>query len=281
MVKRGLLAMLALSILCCLVACGKKGADETAGTDATTDASAVSEVVPGEMVFIPAGEFIMGSNVKDKDDKYTNAYPEHKMNLPAYWIDKYEVTNLEFLQFSVDKDYAGEGALQDKNWRLFHTVGMNDNVPVVYITWKDAETYCKANGKRLPTEPEWEKAARGAEGLRYPWGNEWEDGRALTNEAGSTAVDIGRYDDVSPYGVHDMLGNVQEWTASIYGPYKGGKADSGADRQWRVVRGLSRNHRAKQGGLWNRDAREPSALLDYGFRCAKDATPEDIAKNTK
>ena len=138
MIKKGLLAMLALSVLCCSISCGKKDAEEDMGADFDLEAAG-PEIVPGEMVFIPAGEFIMGSNVK-KDDKNTNAYPEHKLTLPAYWIDKYEVTNLEFREFSVKNSYPGEGAAQDKDWRLCATFG-KESVPVVYITWKDAEEY--------------------------------------------------------------------------------------------------------------------------------------------
>ena len=278
MIKKGLFAVFALSVLCCSISCGTKEVEEDMDVAFEPEATG-PEIIPGEMVLIPAGEFIMGSNVK-KEDKNTNAYPEHKLTLPAYWIDKYEVTNLEFMEFSIKNSYAGEGAAQGKDWRLFATLD-KDNVPVVYITWKDAEEYCKAQGKRLPTEAEWEKAARGPEGFKYPWGNEWEDGRAMTNEMGREAADIGRYSDVSPYGVHDMLGNVQEWTASWYESYKGGIADSKYGKTLRVVRGLSPNFRGKQGNLWNRDAQLPTALYNFGTRCAKDATPEDIAQLSK
>jgi len=284
MVKKWLLAMLAVCVLCCLVSCGKNEAEDAEAPDsAAEDASATPEVVPGEMVLIPAGEFVMGSNLKykngkeDPSGKYSNAYPEHKVKLPDYLIDKYEITNEEFMTFSSEKGYAGEAAEEGKDWRLFATLERM-NVPVVYITWKDAEEYCKAQGKRLPTEEEWEKAARGPEGLRYPWGNEWEDGRAMTNEAGREATDIGKYDDVSPYGVHDMLGNVQEWTGSWYETYKGGNPDPKAGKTLRVVRGLSPNFRGKQGNLWNRDAQLPTVLYNFGSRCAADATPENIAK---
>jgi formylglycine-generating enzyme required for sulfatase activity len=273
--------MLILGVLCCLGACGKKDVEEVV-TEVVEEVA--PSVVPGEMVLIPGGEFVMGSNLKYKDKKedekgdYSNAYPEHKGNLPDYLIDKYEVTNEEFMTFAMEEGYAGEAAEEGKDWRLFATIDKM-NVPVVYITWKDAEAYCKAKGKRLPTEAEWEKAARGTEGFKYPWGNEWEDGHARTAETGREATDVGSYDDVSPFGVHDMLGNVQEWTASAYEPYKGGKADpKAAGKNLRVIRGLSYLHRAKQGNLWNRDATEPTTLAFYGARCAADATPENIAK---
>ena len=152
--------------------------------------------------------------------------------------------------------------------------------PVVYITWNDADAYCKAQGKRLPTEEEWEKAARGTEGFIYPWGNEWQDGMSNTYESGpGKAVAIGEFNDVSPFGVHDMLGNVQEWTASWYSSYKGNpKRDPKSGQTLRVVRGLASRYRGKMGHLYDRSAQQPNALYDFGCRCAKDATPEDVAQ---
>ncbi|MDR0311599.1 MAG: formylglycine-generating enzyme family protein [Acidobacteriota bacterium] len=275
MLKKVLFATLALSVMCCLISCGAKEEVEEV-EDAGWEEPVLNEVTPGEMVLIPAGEFIMGSNNKSNED--ANAFPEHKVNLPAFWIDKYEVTNEEFMNFSIEKGYTGEGAAKGSDWRIFATIERL-NVPVVYITWKDAEEYCKSKGKRLPTEQEWEYAARGPNGNKYPWGNEWEAGRANTNEAGRDAMDIGRFDDVSPFGVHDMLGNVQEWTSSWYKSYPKGVADSKFGETLRVVRGLSPTYRGKAGSLWLRFAQPPSSLFNFGCRCAKDATPEDIAKN--
>jgi formylglycine-generating enzyme required for sulfatase activity len=273
MFKKVLLAMLALSVMFCLASCGKKEAEVE---DIAFEEPIVNSVVPGEMVFIPAGEFLMGSNNKSNEDK--NAFPEHKVKLPAFWIDKYEVTNLEFMEFSIMKNYPGEGAAKGSDLRMFATVG-KENVPVMYITWNDAVEYCKSQGKRLPTEQEWEYAARGPNGNTYPWGNEWVNGRTNTNEAGREAMDIGLFDDVSPLGVHDMLGNVQEWTGSWYKSYPGGVADSKYGETLRVVRGLSPTYRGKAGNLWLRFAQPPSSLFNFGCRCAKDATPEDIAAN--
>ena len=262
-----------LSVMLALSACSKKEEaveGETAGTEV-----AVPAVVPGEMALIPAGEFILGS-----DDKESISYPKQKVNLPAYWIDKYEVTNMEFLDFSLKTGYAGEG-----NWRLFFTPATPEKakLPVVYISWNDAAKYCKSAGKRLPTEEEWEKAARGADGRKYPWGNEWINERANTWEAGrSKILPIGEYEDVSVYGVHDMLGNVREWTGSWFVNYPGTlKKDPHSGKQWRVLRGLSYSIKAKLGDLSIRSAYQPDALYDFGFRCAKDATPEDVAKAAK
>jgi formylglycine-generating enzyme required for sulfatase activity len=263
-----------LAVLLGLNACGKK---ESAEQTETATETAAPAIVPGEMVLIPAGEFILGTNEKD-----SIAYPEQKINLPAFWIDKYEVTNKEFLDFSIKTGYQGEGAKEGRDWRLFFTPE-KALYPVVYITWNDAAAYCKSLGKRLPTEEEWEKAARGTDGRRYPWGNEWMNNRSNTSEAGlGTTAEIGQFDDVGPYGVHDMLGNVQEWTESWYVTYKGNpKKDPKSGHTLRVVRGLSYRFKGKEGSLWVRSAWPPQALYDFGCRCAKDATPEDVAKAAK
>jgi formylglycine-generating enzyme required for sulfatase activity len=271
MIKQNLTLFIILVAILGLSACGeKKTVEEPEAVPEVT----TPEVVPGEMVLIPAGEFLMGSN----EDKDNIAYPEHKVDLPAYWIDKYEVTNKEFLEFSVETGYMGEGVKEGQDWRLFATI---DKIlhPVVYITWNDAAEYCKWRGKRLPTEEEWEKAARGPDGNRYPWGNEWEANRSNTYESGMNSfMPVGQFDDVSYYGVHDMLGNAQEWTGSWYVTYKGNpKRDSKSGKQLRVVRGLSYLYKGKVGSLTNRSAQPPNVLYDFTCRCAKDATPEDIA----
>jgi formylglycine-generating enzyme required for sulfatase activity len=233
------------------------------------------------MVLIPAGEYTIGSpEKKDADGKIPDAYPEHKVKLNAFWIDKYEVTNREYLDFSVNTSYAAEGEAEGKTWRTFFSPE-KANVPVVYLTWKDAEAYCKAGGMRLPTEEEWEAAARGPEGLRYPWGNEWDATRANTADAGTRLpVDVGTYNDVSPFGVHDMFGNVQEWTASWFTAYPGNNnKNPNYGERFRVVRGFSFHWLGgKALALWARSAYLPNYLGDFGFRCAKDATPQEAAK---
>jgi len=273
MSKKALFVLLImLSALCALSACGQK--DKGAPEGESASEVVAPAIVPGEMAFVPAGEFIMGTNTKD-----SIAYPEHKVNLPAFWIDKYEVTNSQFLDFSIKASYTGEGAKEGRDWRLFFTPDKG-LYPVVYITWNDAAAYCKWAGKRLPTEEEWEKAARGTDGRLYPWGNDWGEKRANTYEFGpSNPVAIAQFDDISPYGAHDMLGNVQEWTSSWFTTYKGNpKRDPESGQTFRVVRGLSARCRGKLGRLYERSAYMPSALYDFGCRCAKDATPEDIAK---
>mgnify|MGYP001218970336 CR=1 FL=1 len=263
-----------LGLALVLSACGKK---EVAEEETAVGEEAVPEAKPGDMVLIPAGEFVIGS-----EDKESIAYPKRKLNLPAYWIDKFEVTNMEFMDFSIKTGYVGEGAKTGQDWRLFFTPATPEKarLPVLYVTWNDASKYCESVGKRLPTEEEWEKAARGPDGNKYSWGNEWADNRANTWEAGNMrAVPVGQFDDVSVYGVHDMLGNVREWTGSWFVNYPGTlKKDAHSGKEWRVLRGLAYNTKAKLGDLSLRSAYAPEALFDFGFRCARDATPEDAAK---
>jgi len=270
MIRKAFTVFLVVAVVFALGACGKKNQEESGATQEP----AKPAVVPGEMVLIPAGEFIFGTDTKD-----SIAYPQQKINLPAFWIDKYEVTNSQFLDFAIKTSYVGEGAKEGKDWRLFFTPDKG-LFPVVYITWNDATAYCKSVGKRLPTEEEWEKAARGPNGNTYPWGNQWIDNRSNTFEYGvSKPVAVGQMDDVSFYGAHDMFGNVQEWTSSLFNMYKGNpKKNPQAGQQLRAVRGLSAIYRGKLGHLWDRSAYPANALYDFGCRCAKDATPEDVAK---
>ncbi len=275
MFRRYVLIFAILPVFLLFGSCSKKkeATEEKSSEPAPAAAPAPMTAQQSEMVLVPSGEFTMGTK-----DKASPAYPERKVNLPAFWIDKYEVTNAQFLDFSIKNNYTGEGAKQGSDWRLFFTPE-KALFPVVYITWNDAQAYCKALGKRLPTEEEWEKAARGSDGRGYPWGNEWQDGQANTYEAGMTkAVAVGQFNDVSPYGAHDMLGNVQEWTGSWYASYPGNPKKENRKGELRVVRGLSARYRGKMGHLWDRLGSPPTALYDFGFRCAKDATPEEAAK---
>ena len=272
MIKKGFFPVALLLVLLVHAACGRKEEQPAAGGEAP-QAPAKPPVTPGEMVLVPAGEFIFG----DKD-KESSAFPEQKINLPAFWIDKYEVTNAEYLDFSIKSGYSSEG----QNWRL-HFTAQKANYPVMNITWNDAVAYCKAAGRRLLTEEEWEKAARGTDGRRYPWGEKWEAGRSNTFEAGlRDAVEIARFEDVSPYGVYDLLGNVQEWTSSWYKAYKGNpKKSTDFGERYRVVRGLSHSIYGSKSPVWTRSAWLPKALYGFGCRCAKDATAEEAAKAGK
>jgi formylglycine-generating enzyme required for sulfatase activity len=281
MIRKTTYAFTLIILLFALAACGQK--EEAQPETQATPAVQTPAITPGEMVLIPAGEYIIGSNEKDPENpkQFTNAYPEHKVKLPAFWIDKYEVTFREYLDFSTNTMYIAEGQEEGKTWRTFFSYD-KANQPVVYITWKDADAYCKGVGKRLPTEAEWEAAARGPNGYRFPWGNEWEPNRSNTADAGfHVPVDIGKFNDVSPFGVYDMFGNVQEWTEDLFKAYKGNPraGEQQFNSGYKVLRGLgSRYQNTKSSGLWARSASIPSYLADYGCRCAKNATPEEAAK---
>jgi gamma-glutamyl hercynylcysteine S-oxide synthase len=283
MLKRALVAFAALVALYSLNACGKKEKQEKAVSEKSVSDKAKPAIVPGEMVLIPAGEFIMGTDSKMPTDWWAN--PQRKLRLPAFLIDKYEVTFLQYMEFTSKTGHQAERDVKGKTWRDYFSSD-KEQFPVVPIGWKDADAYCQSVGKRLPTEEEWEKAARGPNGNAYPWGNEWAEGLGNTVETGlKDPSAIGQFNDVSFYGVHDMLGNTQEWTASWFSAYKGNPRSEELNKHLigkpRVVRGLSARIPGKNGHLWNRSGILPTQLYDTGFRCAKDATPEDAAKTAK
>ncbi len=205
---------------------------------------------PEGMVLVPGGLFVMGLNGASPDEK-----PQREIDLPAFYIDQYEVTNEEFKAVYPEHRFA-KGDVQD---------------PVTGISFNRAADYAKAIGKRLPTEEEWEKAARGTDGREYPWGMEFvkENGNCGSDET----VRVGRYRmGVSPFKCYDMAGNAYEWTSSWYQAYPGNpEVTKDYGQQFRVLRGGS--YKSDRFGV--RCARRhydhmESAREDYGFRCAKD-----------
>jgi len=246
---------------------------------AMTETESAATVVPSptasapdstEMTTIPAGAFSMGYNQGLDDEK-----PPHEVDLPEYQIDLFEVTNAQFAAFveaaghQTDAEKAGSG----KIWRDEWGAG-EDNHPVVRVSWNDAMAYCAWVGKRLPTEAEWEKAARGTEGLAYPWGNTYEPARANGRDSGlRSTVAVGSYGDgVSPYGVFDMAGNVREWTVEAgYLPYPGNNIPSPYYGDGlRVLRGGGWFDDAADLRTTRRNPTSPTAAnWDIGFRCVE------------
>jgi iron(II)-dependent oxidoreductase len=165
-----------------------------------------------KMIFIPSGDFIMGSN-----DGYENERPSHTTSLGPYYIDMCPVTNRQYEKFVNAAGYQSQG-----EWRSFFTPGREDH-PVVKVSWYDALAYCEWAGKSLPTEEQWEKAARGTDGRCWPWGNKWEPSFCNCYGHGpGTTTRVGSYGEGrSPFGCLDMAGNVWEWTLSLYGAYPG------------------------------------------------------------
>ncbi|MGD9148296.1 MAG: formylglycine-generating enzyme family protein, partial [Anaerolineae bacterium] len=221
------------------------------------------------MVEIPAGPFVMGQDDGDREDR-----PAHEVDLPAYEIDKFEVTNVDFAAFVDATGYQSDGEKIGKLYWLDSFKEGKESHPVVRVTWNDAVAYCEWVGKRLPTEAEWEKAARGTESLRFPWGNEWDPGKANVKETGlrSTAV-VGSFGaGASPFGVEDMAGNVWEWTGDWYEAYPGNSAgDRYYGEQCRVTRGGGWFDDEPQVTTFNRNCGVPDKTLndDLGFRCAR------------
>jgi formylglycine-generating enzyme required for sulfatase activity len=248
---------------------------EAPTSEAATEAAvapAPAESLPAstEMTAIPAGPFTMGYDQGLDDEK-----PPHQVDLPEYQMDLFETTNTQFAAFvdatgyQTEAEQAGSGRV----WRDEWAEG-EDNHPVVRVSWQDAIAYCEWAGKRLPTEAEWEKAARGPEGLSYPWGNEYEAGKANDRNSGIRGtVAVGSYGDgVSPYGVFDMAGNVREWTADAgYFPYPGNNIPSAYyGDTLRVLRGGGWFDNPPDLRTTRRNPTAPSAAnWDIGFRCAK------------
>jgi formylglycine-generating enzyme required for sulfatase activity len=228
-----------------------------------------------QMMLIPAGEFTMGSNTGDGDEK-----PVHKVYLDAYYMDKLEVTNV-FYSACVSADACKPPTHKDAFTRSsYYGNPQYDDYPVVYVNWDMAKTYCEWRSARLPTEAEWEKAARGTDAPTYPWGQAVECQKANYQACIDGTSPAGYFEDgKSPYGVYDMAGNVWEWVADWYSENYYGISlrsnplgpDSG---QARVMR----------GGSWTRseyDIRTSNRIryastydnFDVGFRCAMDVTP--------
>lgn len=210
--------------------------------------------MPPGMVLVPAGEFIFGVDGGAPDER-----PQRKINLDAFYIDKFEVTNKEFAEVFTSHVYDPQLA----------------DFPVTGVTWSQANEYARAVGKRLPTEKEWEKAARGTDGRQYPWGNTFDPDLCNSSLSDAKApVKVGQYrGGASPYGAMDMAGNVYEWTADWYQPYEGNKDIRVEYGQvYRVLRGGS--FMTDQFGVRcprrHYDKME-NTRADYGFRCAKDA----------
>jgi formylglycine-generating enzyme required for sulfatase activity len=202
-------------------------------------------------VRVPAGEFLMGSRDADTEAG-SNEKPQHTVYLDGYWIMQTEVTKDQYQKCVAAGQCAEPGC---------RGTGQG-NHPVVCVSWQDAVNYCAWAGCRLPTEAEWEKAARGTDGRKYPWGDDAPDcDKAQYGACAGTTVAVGsKPAGVSPYGALDMAGNVQEWVADWYdGGYYArspGQNPPGPD---------SGSSRVVRGGRWNFAARLVRAASRYGY----------------
>jgi len=219
----------------------------------------------GPMMLVPETEFVMGS-----DDGVINEAPRHTVKLPAFYIDKYEVTNRLYREFCDD---TGRRYPPNPSWDS-HYFDEAD-YPVINVSWYDARAYAVWAGKRLPTEAEWEFAARGSNGNVFAWGNEFSDNAA--NLAGAAdgykyTAPVGAFKlDVSPFGVVDMVGNVSEWIEDAYTFYLGNPQElPEGERLNRVVRGAGMDFGSDYAHLTSRSSRAPGSTGAVGFRCAAD-----------
>lgn len=255
-----------------LAGCAEQAAVDEAAVAVEPDAEP-ERPEPGDMVLIPAGEFLMGSDEKPAAGGPPLAAPEHKVDLPAYYMDVYEVTYGQWMRFTTESDYSPEG-----DWRQYYSIGKEYN-PVTNVTWDDAKAFCEWAGKRLPTEAEWEKAARGTEGLKYPWGDKFDPTKSNCNEMGyRNTIEVGQIEtDKSPYGMYDMMGNAQEWTSDMLKAYPGSpiRGNDAFTRGFVAVRGSSYAMKGGSMTLWSRTGYFPKSQFGIGFRCARDAEEEE------
>ena len=283
--KQKFLYGLAGVFLGCLLPFGALG--EVGENSSPKEAEADSALKPGSMIVIAEGEFIMGDN-----DGLRNERPEHQVWLDTYKIDRFEVTMEEYQNF-LDENYSVE---PPPLWDDGAALSEASDRPAVGVTWPAAKQYCEWVGKRLPTEAEWEKAARGTDGRRFPWGHM------------QPFVDIARYNQgitgwvsytltlapvtsgvtgmsirhglktggKSPYGLYHMAGNAAEWVADWYdrhyyedSPPRNPKGPKEGDRK--VLRGGSWEDEPRRIRVTARATAEPDfSDLTIGFRCAKD-----------
>jgi formylglycine-generating enzyme required for sulfatase activity len=254
--------------------------------------TAPSKSAAPKMAWIPPGEFMIGTDEVDEEQEamqlgfprpwFEDEHPLRNVNLHGFYLDLHEVTRQEYLEF-LD---ATEHAPPDW-WTDLRDLPDQGRHPVTGVDWYDADDFCRWAGKRLPTEEEWEKAARGPDGFRYPWGNSFDLGRAHLSPGADAlfkTVPVESYPTgASPYGLFDMVGNVWEWTDSWYLPYpESTLRNKDFGMKYRVVRGLSYHSLGHYPeGAYERVVEiyarastrsyDPPGerLEDLGFRCAK------------
>jgi len=243
-----------------------------------------------EMVTVPAGFFTMGSTKKTDRNAYKVELPQRQVYLDVFEIDQYEVTALHYLKFVLE---TGRNPLLDWRYEGGNFQESMAHHPVMHVNWYEAEAFCSWAGKRLPTEAEWEKAARGEDGRLYPWGNQSAGlSRANFGRSGLSGpvrdrperlllyppiISVDKYENgASPYGAYQMIGNVAEWVADWYDPeyYR-----TATDRN---PQGPEKGtHKAFRGAGWidstttvrvaQRNGTDPQAAMNWlGFRCARD-----------
>lgn len=240
--------------------------------NAPSNPSAVKEdPIQEEMVAIPAGPFLRGTLAGGYDEQ-----PERTISLDAYAIDRYEVTNHQYQAFVTATGHRKAAPPSRYAKNVSRIQGTNQ--PITYVSWDDAEAYCRWKGKRLPTEAEWEKAMRGVDGRLWPWGNRYDE---LATNGGSSrdgfevTAPVGSFKgDVSSFGVADGAGNVMEWVADWYGedayrdPAERNPRGPGHG-MFRVLRGGGYTSHGTDVRITSRSKMVPDFRDEtIGFRCA-------------
>jgi formylglycine-generating enzyme required for sulfatase activity len=214
------------------------------------------------MVLIPAGYVTLGS-----DDPGDSEKPVHRVQVGAFYLDKYEVTNFEYQKFC-----AATGRPMPVHWRDGKFPAGQERHPVVQLTWQDALAYARWAGKRLPTEAEWERAAKGPNSTRYAYGNAYDATKGNSNSSGTKPVGSAL---MNGFGLYDMTGNVSEWTSTCFMPYPYKADDGREDGQAsgpRVIRGGDYTNGEKDSRCLHRSSLAPDqAAPTVGFRCARDS----------
>ncbi len=259
-----------------------------------------SEIDGMEQVFVPAGVFIMGADMDDKE-AIASEKPAHEVYLYAYWIDRTEVTNSQYalcVSAGVCQPPTafGQERVNSIHYEWYYGNPEFDNYPVIYVDWDSALTYCEWAGRRLPTEAEWEKAARGTDQRWFPWGNKnvrstfvnladrntrFDHSYNLVDDGYTDTAPVGSYPDgASPYGAYDMAGNVWEWVSDWYS--KTYYSESPFENPTGPVSGT---HKALRGGSYNNSNWSiRTTMRSYlghlyaygyvGFRCSQPASGE-------
>lgn len=258
LIPAGVVSFVLVGVIALVMLSGRNKAsppiDPTKGTGA-----------PPGMVFVKGGKFIMGS---DDPRSYPNSRPAHPMPVGDFFLDVSEVTNDDYYKF-----IGRTGHPAPPQWKNGRFTPGTEKLPVVNVSWFDAKSYAAWAEKRLPTEAEWEYAARGTDNKTYPWGDDWNSGYANLKESGlRNPVDVNSYPNGRSWcKVNDMVGNVAEWVGNDgWYPYPGsiGTPDAGL----RIYRGGSFSNSKGELLMTNRSyAASSQKLLEVGFRCAKDA----------
>jgi len=235
------------------------------------------------MVYVPAGNFLMGSTDLDPLAQ-SNEKPQHSVFLYTYWIDKTDVTNAMYALCVKTGTCQASSQSISYTHNSYYGNPQYDNYPVIYVDWTDANAYCSWAGARLPTEAEWEKAARGTVGRNYPWGNAAPTcllanlkPRYKSACVGDTSAVGSNPSGASPYGALDMAGNVWQWVNDWYSETYYGKSPQSnpqgpVNGTYRVLRGGAWSFMESQVSSAARLWLDPTYSFNYfGFRCARSA----------